>query len=101
MRPGQLVSGKTARILPAIPAKKGVAGRSRIMASIFKRHDRRPIPEGAEITTRRKQKVVRFKDDRARTQVHPLSEDGSRMLVERRAWYVAYQDASGERQIVK
>jgi hypothetical protein len=71
------------------------------MTSIFKRQDRRPIPEGAEITTRRGQKVVRFKDDRGRTQTHTLSEDDSCMLVERRAWYVAYVDASGNRQIVK
>ena len=71
------------------------------MTSIFKRYDRRLIPEGAEIATRRGQKVVRFKDDHGRIQTHTLSEDDSCMLLERRAWYVAYVDASGKRQIVE
>jgi hypothetical protein len=75
------------------------------MASIFKRYDRQPIPEGAEITTQwkkeRKKKVVRFKDPQDRTVIHPLSKDGSCMLVERRAWYIAYVDATGRRYTVK
>jgi integrase len=71
------------------------------MASVFPRYDRRPIPEGAEITTRRKEKVVRFKDERGRTQIHPLSEDGACMLVKRNTWYIAFKDAAGKRQTVK
>jgi integrase len=71
------------------------------MASVFKKYDRQPIPEGAEITTQRKKKVVRFKDDRDRTVIHPLSEDGACMLVERRCWYIAYVDATGHRRVEK
>lgn len=33
--------------------------------------------------------------------MHPLSEDGTCMLVERRCWYVAYFDATGRRQTVR
>jgi integrase len=71
------------------------------MASVIRRYDRRPIPEKGEIITRRGEKMVRFKDRWGRTQVHALSDDASCLLVERRRWYVVYQDANNRRQFVK
>jgi integrase len=67
------------------------------MASVFPRYDRRPIPEGAELLTRKGQRVAKFTDSRGRTRIYPLDGDETAMLVKRRHWYVAYLDATGRR----
>jgi integrase len=71
------------------------------MASIFKKADVRPVPEGAEVITRKGEKFARWKDRRGRTMTAPLSEDGAHIVVERRSWYVAYEGADGRRIVVK
>lgn len=71
------------------------------MATVFRRADRKPVPAGAEIVTRKGRQYARFTDGRGRVRTHPLSEGGTQMLVERRCWYVAYEGADGRRIFLK
>jgi len=67
------------------------------MASIFRQTYKRPIPPGAEIVTRKGVRVARWKDRQNRTQTAPLSEDGTKVVLEYRCWYIAYIGPDGDR----
>jgi len=69
------------------------------MATIWKRRERLPVPEGAEITTNRagKQFAV-WTDRRGRRQRAPLTEDGEHVIVESGGYTVQYFDAQGRRR---
>jgi integrase len=71
------------------------------MASVFKQTYKRPIPPGAEIITRKGEKLARWKDKRGRTKTAPLSDEGDRIVLEYRCWYIAYEDHTGKRVVVQ
>jgi integrase len=70
------------------------------MASVFRRSYRRPLPEGAEVVTRRGERLARWKDRAGRTRTAPLADDGQ-IVLEYRCWYVEYGGADGRRVTVK
>ena len=65
------------------------------MASMFKKTTRKPIPDGAEIITRKGRKCARFVSKQGKKLTHPLTDDGQEMLVESRKWHIKYKDADG------
>ena len=65
------------------------------MASIFKTFKRKPIPEGAEIITRKGRKCARFLNGKGRLMTIPLTEDGRQLLIESKKWAIKYKDADG------
>jgi integrase len=71
------------------------------MASIFRKSYKRPVPPGAEIITRKGQKLARWKGKGGRIQTAPLSEDGTEVVLEYRRWQIAYEDHTGKRVVTK
>jgi integrase len=71
------------------------------MASVFRQTYKRPVPEGAEIVTRKGKRLAKWKDERGRTKTAPLSKDGTKIVLEYRNWYVAYSGPDGRRVVVK
>src|SRR5262249_34566546 len=75
------------------------------MASVFRQTYKRPVPEGAEIVTRKvkgkPQRFARWKDRRGRTKTAPLSEDGKSIVLFYNCWYYAYRGANGRRIVVQ
>jgi hypothetical protein len=63
--------------------------------SLFKPTYTKPIPEAAEIVTKEGKRFARFSDPRGRKVLAPLTEDGTKILLESRKWYVKYKDAAG------
>jgi hypothetical protein len=47
----------------------------------------KPIPEGAEIVTRKGQRFARWKAGKGKTVEAPLSEDGTRVRLLSKKWY--------------
>src|SRR5262245_55579050 len=70
------------------------------MASIFKPKYTKPIPPGAQIVTRNGKPQARFQR-RGKTVVAPLTEDGTKLLLERRQWHVRYKNADNQWQTVR
>ena len=66
------------------------------MARIFKQTYTKPLPEGAEIFTRKGRRYARFKDSKGKTVTAPLSQDGTRIIRELTKWYIDYVDANGK-----
>ena len=50
------------------------------MASMFKKTTRKPIPDGAEIITRKGRKCARFVNKQGKKLTHPLTDDGQGTL---------------------
>ena len=65
------------------------------MPTLYKKTDRKPIPAGAEILTRKGIRHARWTDKRGRTRTEPLAEDVAAVLVERGYWVFDYQGADG------
>ena len=65
------------------------------MPTLYKKTDRKPIPEGAEILTRKGVRHARWTDKRGRTRTEPLADDGTAVLVERGYWVFDYQGPDG------
>jgi integrase len=60
----------------------------------------KPIPEGAQLFTRKGERFARFKDRRGKTVEVPLTEDGTRIRLLSRKWYGEYKDADGVERCV-
>ena len=67
------------------------------MARIFKHTYTKPLPEGAELFTRKGKRHARFKDSKGKTAAAPLSKDGKKVIVDTAKWYIEYMDANGKR----
>src|SRR5438132_1589022 len=67
------------------------------MATIFKKTSAKPIPEKAEFLARKGVRIVRWRDRQGLIRTAPLSADSSKVLIERPAWYIVFQDAFGRR----
>ena len=66
------------------------------MARIFKQTYTKPLPEAAEVFTRKGKRYARFKDKKGKTAGAPLSRDGTKIIIETTKWYIDYKDASGK-----
>ena len=51
------------------------------MARVFKHTYTKPLPEGAELFTRKGRRYARFKDTRGKTVTAPLSQDGKKAVI--------------------
>lgn len=71
------------------------------MASVYRRTYYRPLPQGAEIITRKGKRLAKWKDEKGRTRTAPLTPDGSRIVLQYKCWYIAYEGAGGRRITVK
>ena len=71
-----------------------------IIASIFRRTYKRPIPPSTEILTRKGKRIARWKDKRNRTRTAPLDATGKQIVLEYREWYIAYEGAGGRRVMI-
>ncbi len=69
--------------------------------SVYRKTDRKPVPEGAEVFTRKGKSFARWVDGKGRSRTAPLSEDGSKMLVERPGYYIDHDGPDGRRVTVK
>ena len=65
------------------------------MARIFRQTYTKPIPPGAEIHTRNGRRFARFKDGSGRVRTAPVSEDGTRVILDTAKWYIDYRDGNG------
>jgi integrase len=73
------------------------------MGSVFRKSYTKPLPEGAEVLTRKGERLARWKDKRGKTRTAPLTvgEDGSERIIIESPFYVAkYRDGSGAVQLV-
>jgi hypothetical protein len=60
----------------------------------------KPVPAGAEVVTRKGERVARFKGRGGKTVQAPRTEDGTRIRMLSRKWYGEYRDADGvERRV--
>ena len=64
------------------------------MARIFRQTYTKPIPPGAEIRTRKGRRFARFKDGSGRVRTAPVSEDGTRVILDTAKWYIDYRDGN-------
>jgi integrase len=64
------------------------------MASIFKPTYTKPVPSGAKIITKGGERFARFKR-KGRTIDAPLSEDGTKIILESSTWHVRYKGRDG------
>ncbi len=55
----------------------------------------KPIPEGAQLFTRKGERFARFKDGRGKTVEAPITEDGKRVRLLSKKWYGEYRDQDG------
>jgi hypothetical protein len=60
------------------------------MASIFKPTYTKPIPAGAEIVTVKGEPHARWRR-KGKTATAPLTQDGQRIVLESRKWYIEYR----------
>lgn len=65
------------------------------MASIFKKKYPVPMPQGAQIITRRDKRIARWVDGRGRPKTAQLTPDGKRIYSVSDIWYARYRDADG------
>ena len=66
------------------------------MASIFKKVRKLALPAGAEIATRKGQKIARWTDGKGRNRTAPLSDDGANVEIERPGWFIKYRGSDGK-----
>ncbi len=63
------------------------------MARVFKQTYTKPLPDGAELLTRKGKRVARFKNRKGKTVTAPLSKDGTKVILETAKFYIEYRDA--------
>src|SRR5262245_23101480 len=67
------------------------------MATIFKKTSTKPVPDKAEILTRKGSRIARWRDRQGLIRSAPLTAEGDKVLIERPAWYIVYHDPTGRR----
>ena len=65
------------------------------MANLYKKTYPIPMPDGAEIVTRRNKPVVQWRTKHGKLKTAPLAEDGKRMMYVSEVWYARYTDHTG------
>ena len=66
------------------------------MATVYKRTQRKPIPQGAEIVERRGERFAVWKDSTGRHSAR-LAKDGKAILLDRPGYIIKYFDENGKR----
>ncbi len=66
------------------------------MGSIRKPTYTRPLPEGAEVFTRKGKQFARWTDGKGRKRVAELAADGDRVLMESQVYVAKYRDGAGQ-----
>ena len=66
------------------------------MGSIRKPTYTWPVPEGAEVFTRKGKQFARWTDGKGRKQVAELADDGDRILMESQVYVAKYRDGAGQ-----
>ena len=70
------------------------------MARVFKPTYPKPLPADAKIVQHNGRPHARFLDRRrGKTMLAPLTEDGQRILLETRKWYIEYRNADGVQKV--
>ena len=62
------------------------------MARIFRHTYTKPLPDNAEVFTRKGKKHARFKNAKNKTTTALLSQDAKKIIVETMKWYIEYKD---------
>ena len=65
------------------------------MATIYRKKYPVPLPDGAEIITRRGKRLARWTDKRGNVKTAPLARGGKRIMHVSEMWYARYNDADG------
>ncbi len=65
------------------------------MATIYRKVYPVPMPDGAEIITRRGQRLARWIDGNGNEKTAPLAAGGKKIMHEAGCWYARYRDADG------
>jgi integrase len=65
------------------------------MARIFKQTYTKPLPSGAEVLSKSGRQFARFKGEKGKTVIAPLSDNGQQVIRETAKWYIEYKDADG------
>lgn len=65
------------------------------MATIYRKTYPIPMPPGAEIVTRRGQRLARWTDGNGNEKTAPVTAGGKKILHEAGCWYARYKDADG------
>jgi hypothetical protein len=69
------------------------------MGSIYKRKNKRAIPNGAEISEFRGKPVAEWIGKDKRKHRAPLTEDGQKIVTDSANWYITYSDENGVRVV--
>ena len=67
------------------------------MATVYRRTQRKPIPEGAEIVERNGRRSAVWSDSAGRHRAR-LSDDGKAIIIERPGYVIQYFDENGQRR---
>ena len=65
------------------------------MARIYRQTYTKPLPEDAQVITRRGKRLAKFRGRDGRQQTAPLSADGAKVILETKKWYIEYRDGNG------
>jgi site-specific recombinase XerD len=68
------------------------------MATLFKRKEKRPIPDGAEIITYRGKRYAKWTDKAGKTRRAPLDKAGKKIVQEAKCWTAQFFDEHGKRR---
>ncbi len=65
------------------------------MGSVYRKSTTRKLPDGAEIITRKGERIAKWKNRDGKTRTAPLTEAGDRIRDESSTWYAKYRDGQG------
>jgi integrase len=65
------------------------------MSCVYRKGVFKPVPAGAEVITRKGEKLARWRDRKGKTRTAPLTDDGRRVRIETGTWYAKYRDGQG------
>ena len=65
------------------------------MATIYRKVYPVPMPDGAEVISRRGERLARWIDGNGNVKTAPLAERGKKIMHEAGCWYARYRDAGG------
>jgi len=65
------------------------------MGTVYRAKRTKPIPDGAELLTRRGERIATWRDARGRKQTAKLTDDGERIIIESSVYTAKWRDGSG------
>src|SRR5262249_16923757 len=64
------------------------------MGTVYRKAVTKPLPAGAEIITRKGEKLARWRDTKGKTRTAPLTDAGDRIRIESGTWYAKLRDGN-------